>query len=147
MSQLKKTRSRIHLFSGAVIMLVLALGFNILLTSATFEKLYVEIFISKNNVVAKDLQRNLETALRFGKRIDKFIGMDKLILEARQHLAPAQKKQVNPALMRMILLFPLPIPMDTSFTAAVHRLWVQTCLKRPVCGRPRVRSPLWKATL
>lgn len=92
MSQLKKTRSRIHLFSGAVIMLVLALGFNILLTSATFEKLYVEIFISKNNVVAKDLQRNLETALRFGKRIDKFIGMDKLILEARQHLAPAQKK-------------------------------------------------------
>ena len=92
MSRLKKTRSRIDLFSGTVIMLVLALGFNILLTSATFEKLYVEIFISKNNVVAKDLQRNLETALRFGKRVDKFIGMDKLILEARQHLAPTRKK-------------------------------------------------------
>ena len=68
MSQLKKTGSRINLFSGAVIMLVLALGFNILLTSATFEKLYVEIFISKNNVVTKDLQRNLETALRFGQK-------------------------------------------------------------------------------
>nr|WP_320013354.1 MFS transporter [uncultured Desulfobacter sp.] len=92
MSQLKKTRSRIHLFSGAVIMLVLALGFNILLTSATFEKLYVETFISKNNVVAKDLQRNLETALRFGKSVDKFIGMDKLILEARQRLVPVQKE-------------------------------------------------------
>ncbi|HKL83318.1 MAG TPA: MFS transporter, partial [Desulfobacter sp.] len=92
MSRLKKTRSRIHLFSGAVIMLVLALGFNILLTSVTFEKLYVETFISKNNVVVKDLQRNLATALRFGKSVDKFIGMDKLILEARQHLVPAQKE-------------------------------------------------------
>ncbi len=88
MSQLKKTRSRIHLFSGALIMLLLALGFNALLTSATLEKLYVETFISKNNVVAKDLQRNLETALRFGKSLDKFIGMDKLIQEARQHLNP-----------------------------------------------------------
>ncbi len=92
MSQLKKNRARIHLFSGAVIMLVLALGFNILLTSATLEKLYVETFISKNNVVAKDLQRNLETALRFGKSVDKFIGMDKLILEARQHLTSTQKE-------------------------------------------------------
>ncbi|MGM0653936.1 MAG: MFS transporter [Thermodesulfobacteriota bacterium] len=92
MSRLKKTRSRIHLFSGAVIMLVPALGFNILLTSVTFEKLYVETFISKNNVVAKDLQRNLATALRFGKSVDKFIGMDKLILEARQHLVSAQKE-------------------------------------------------------
>ena len=73
-------------------MLVLALGFNIILTSATLEKLYVETFISKNNVVAKDLQCNLETALRFGKSVDKFIGMNKLILEAWQHLAPKQKK-------------------------------------------------------
>lgn len=73
-------------------MLVLTLGFNILLTSATLEKLYVETIISKHNVVAKDLQRNIETALTFGKHVDKFIGMDKLILEARQHLAPQQKK-------------------------------------------------------
>lgn len=87
MSQLKKNRSPIRLFSGAVIMLVLALGFNGILTSATLEKLYVETFLSKNNVVAMDLQRNLETALRFGKSVDKFIGMDRLIREARQHLA------------------------------------------------------------
>ncbi|NDY70809.1 MFS transporter [Desulfobacter hydrogenophilus] len=92
MSQLKKNRSRIRLFSGAVIMLVLTLGFNMILTSATLEKLYIETVLSKNNVVAQDLQRNLETALRFGKSVDKFIGMDKLILEAWQHLAPKQKK-------------------------------------------------------
>jgi len=92
MSQLTKNRSRIRLFSGAVIMLVLALGFNIILTSATLEKLYVETFISKNNVVAKDLQCNLETAIRFGKSVDKFIGINKLILEAWQHLAPKQEQ-------------------------------------------------------
>ncbi|WP_020589849.1 MFS transporter [Desulfobacter curvatus] len=91
MSQFKKNRSRIRLFSGAVIMLVLALGFNIILTSATLEKLYVETVVSKNNVVAKDLQHNIETALQFGKTIDKFIGMDKLLWEARQHLASPKK--------------------------------------------------------
>ncbi|HRF89368.1 MAG TPA: MFS transporter, partial [Desulfobacter postgatei] len=96
MSHLTKNRSRMRLFSAAFIMLVLALAFNILLTSATLEKLYVETFISKNNVVAKDLQRNLETALRFGKRFDKFIGMDKLILEAHQHLTPKQKEAGDP---------------------------------------------------
>jgi len=96
MSHLTKNRSRMRLFSGAFIMLVLALAFNILLTSATLEKLYVETFISKNTVVAKDLQRNLETALRFGKHFDKFIGMDKLILEAHQHLTPKQKEAGDP---------------------------------------------------
>lgn len=77
-------------------MLVLALGFNILLTSATLEKLYVTTFISKNKMVAQDLQHNLETALRFGKSIDKFVGMDKLILEAWQHLAMQQKTKGDP---------------------------------------------------
>ncbi|WP_320044904.1 MFS transporter [uncultured Desulfobacter sp.] len=90
MIQWGRNKSRIHLFLGVFIMLVLALGFNILLTSATLEKLYVDTFISKNNVMAQDLQRNIETAIRFGKSIDKFIGMDKLILEARQHLVSQQ---------------------------------------------------------
>ena len=96
MNQFKKDRSRIRLFSGAVLMLVLALGFNILLTSATLEKLYVKTFISKNQVVAQDLRHNLETALRFGKRIDKFVGMAKLISEALQHLVSQQKSTGNP---------------------------------------------------
>jgi len=96
MNQFKKDRSRIRLFSGAVLMLVLALGFNILLTSATLEKLYVKTFISKNKVVAQDLRHNLETALRFGKRIDKFVGMDKLISESLHHLASQQKSTGPP---------------------------------------------------
>ncbi len=82
----RKTRSRIHLIAGALVMLVLALGFNALLTSATLEKLYVETIVSKYNVAAKDLQRNLETALRFGKSLEKFIGIDRLIDNAQQHL-------------------------------------------------------------
>lgn len=91
MNLFKKNRSRIRLFSGAVLMLLLALGFNILLTSATLERLYVKTFISKNKVVAQDLQHNLETALRFGKSIDKFVGMDKLISETLHHLVSEQK--------------------------------------------------------
>ena len=90
MTQLKKNRSRIRLLSGAFVMLVLALGFNILLTFATLEKLYVKTFIAKNNVVAQDLRHNLETAVRFGKSVDNFIGMDKLIQDTLQHLAAEQ---------------------------------------------------------
>nr|WP_319395343.1 MFS transporter [uncultured Desulfobacter sp.] len=96
MNPFKIDRSRIRLFSGAVLMLILALGFNILLTSATLEKLYVKTFISKNKVVAQDLRHNLETALRFGKSVDKFVGMDKLILDAWQHLTSQQKRTGDP---------------------------------------------------
>jgi len=82
----KRTKSRIRLIFGALIMLILALGFNALLTSASLEKLYVEAIVSKYDVIAKDLQRNLENSLRFGKSLEKFIGMEKLLKETQRNL-------------------------------------------------------------
>lgn len=81
-----RTKTRMRLITGALIMLILALGFNALLTSASLEKLYVEAIVSKYNVIAKDLQRNLENSLRFGKSLEKFIGIEKLLKETQHNL-------------------------------------------------------------
>jgi len=64
---------------GAAFLLILALGFNSLLTSSSLEKLYVESLASSYQVFGKDLQIKLETALRFGKKLEKFIGMEALL--------------------------------------------------------------------
>ena len=64
---------------SATILLLLALGFNTLLNSASLEKLYVESLASSYQVVGKELQIKLETALRFGKNIKKFIGIDAIL--------------------------------------------------------------------
>lgn len=64
---------------GAAFLLILALGFNALLTSSSLEKLYVESLASSYQVFGKNLQIKLETALRFGKKLEKFIGMEALL--------------------------------------------------------------------
>ncbi|QTA82471.1 Major facilitator superfamily transporter [Desulfonema limicola] len=85
-SRHKMGKAKIRLIFGSLIMLILALGFNALLTSASLEKLYIEAIVSKYSVIAKDLKRNLENSLRFGKSLENFIGMDKLLEETQQNL-------------------------------------------------------------
>ena len=71
---------------ATIILLVLSLGFNALLSSSSLEKLYVGSLISSYRVVGKDLQRNLEKALRFGKNIKKFTGMNLRLNSTLQHM-------------------------------------------------------------
>jgi predicted MFS family arabinose efflux permease len=77
---------KVRLFAGGFLLLILALGFNALLTYGSLEKLYVESVVSSYQVVGKDLQRKLEQSLRFGKNIQKFIGMNQLLEETRDRL-------------------------------------------------------------
>ncbi|MFA5904645.1 MAG: MFS transporter [Desulfobacula sp.] len=77
-------------------MLILSLGFNALLTSVSLEKLYMEAIVSKYNVIGKDLQRNLENALRFGKTLEKFVGMEKLLKETQKNLMPKIENKGTP---------------------------------------------------
>lgn len=78
---------RMKLFAGGIVLLILALGFNALLTYGSLEKLYLESIVANYQVVGKDLQRKLEQSLRFGKNIQKFIGMNVLLEETRKRLA------------------------------------------------------------
>jgi predicted MFS family arabinose efflux permease len=72
---------------GATFLLILALGFNALLTSSSLEKLYAESLASSYRVIGKDLQIKLETALRFGKQVEKFIGMEPLLENTLRNMA------------------------------------------------------------
>ena len=70
----------------AVVLLIVALGFNALLSLTSLEKLYTDTTIAQYQLIAKDLKRNLETALRFGKSIRKFVGIKKILEDTRDHI-------------------------------------------------------------
>ena len=80
------TAIRRRLLAGGFVLLMLALGFNALLTYGSLERLYIESIVSSYQVVGKDLQRKLEQSLRFGKNIEKFIGMNQLLEETKTRL-------------------------------------------------------------
>jgi predicted MFS family arabinose efflux permease len=83
----KSSLIKTKILLSATFLLILALGFNALLTSSSLEKLYVESLASSYRVIGKDLQIKLETALRFGKQVEKFIGMDPLLENTLRNMA------------------------------------------------------------
>jgi predicted MFS family arabinose efflux permease len=81
-----KRSIKLRLIVSALILLILALGFNTLLSLNSLEKLYVESLASQYSAIGEDLQRNLEQAIRYGKKIEKFVGMDKILEETKRNL-------------------------------------------------------------
>ncbi len=59
--------------------LILTLVMNSVLSLASFEKIYVKSQISTYELICKDLKRKIERSLRFGKPLEKFNNMDKLL--------------------------------------------------------------------
>ena len=80
---------RSRFFIGAILLLVLSLGFNALLSLHSLEKLYIDSIATQYGTIGKDFQRKVESALRFGKNIEKFFGIDKMLGETKQNI---QKK-------------------------------------------------------
>ncbi len=76
---------RLKLLVPAVLILMLAQGFNASLSITSFEKLYLESLISSYKVVARDFQRNIASAIRFGKSLNKFFGITKLMDEIQKN--------------------------------------------------------------
>lgn len=64
---------------AALFLLLLAMGFNALLSMSSLEKLYIESIVSKYQVIGKDLQRNIQKGLRFGKSMTKYVGIDRML--------------------------------------------------------------------
>ena len=69
---------RLRLITFSLILFIIALGFNVVFTSASLDRLYIESMISKYRVTAMDLQRKIESGLRYGKKIDSFHGLEGL---------------------------------------------------------------------
>ena len=77
---------KLRLIVSALVLLVLALGFNVLLSFTSLHKLYVESTVSPYRVIAQDLQQKLERSLGFGKDIKKFVGIKKLLEETEGNI-------------------------------------------------------------
>lgn len=90
----RSTKTR--LIVSALLLLFLALGFNALLSLNSLEKLYVESIASQYSAIGQDLQRNIEKSIRFGKSIEKFIGIDALLEETKQNILEDRRAQ-NPS--------------------------------------------------
>ncbi len=69
----------VKIFITSIILLVVAQVFNGSLTITAFEQLHSKSLISSYQLVAKDIQRNIEVAVKFGKSLDQFYGINKLI--------------------------------------------------------------------
>ncbi len=74
------------LIFATTVMILAALSFNAFLTSATLEKLYVKTLASTYGIIGRDLQISIEKAVRYGKKIDKFVGMDRLLQKTHQQM-------------------------------------------------------------
>ena len=76
----KNTRKiRLELLLAAALLNIFALSFNILLTSSSLQKQYVASLISTYEVIGYDLKQNIERAVKFGKSIEKFVGLEALL--------------------------------------------------------------------
>ena len=84
---------KIKLIVSFIFLLVLALGFNTLLSLSSLEDIYVGSTFSKYSAIGNDLKRNIEKSLKFGKILDNFVGLNTLLKETRFHLT--KKNQFN----------------------------------------------------
>ena len=62
---------------AAVIVLLVAQALNAILAISSFEETYRNTLISNFRIIARDLKREIEDGVNFGKPISLFSGMDK----------------------------------------------------------------------
>ena len=77
---------KLKLIISSLGLLLLALAFNTFLSLRSLEDIYVGSTFSKYSAIGSDLKRNIEKSLKFGKKLDKFVGLNVLLHKTRQHL-------------------------------------------------------------
>lgn len=75
---------RIEVLLLSIFVLILSQGLNTFLSTISFEKQISESITAGNRVVARDLPNKLERALKYGKRIEKFYGIETLMEDVRR---------------------------------------------------------------
>jgi len=78
---------QLRVIIGALVVLIVAQMLNTVLSISSFEDIYRSSFVSRYQIVSNDLKRKIETSVNFGKPIDKFRGIEK-ILENIMNLSP-----------------------------------------------------------
>ena len=82
----KGSTIRLKLISSALVLFIIAVGFNTLFNLNSLDKLYIESNVSMYRVIGKDLQRHIERGIQYGKSLKHFIGIDKLLAETKRRI-------------------------------------------------------------
>jgi predicted MFS family arabinose efflux permease/uncharacterized membrane protein affecting hemolysin expression len=77
---------RLELFLCSLCILIAAQGFNGGLSMTSLEKLYMQSLISGFEVLGREFILQLQTAVRYGKSLEKFYGIDKNLQDIKRHL-------------------------------------------------------------
>ena len=77
---------RLKLLLGSLVILVAAQGFNGGLSLSSLEKLHTRSLVSSFEVVANDFLLKLQAAIRYGKSLEKFYGIDKAMALVKKDL-------------------------------------------------------------
>ena len=77
---------KVKLILSSILLLILALGFNTMLSLGSLEDIYIDSTFSKYTAIGNDLKRNIEKSIKFGKNINKLIGMEDTLKETLQYL-------------------------------------------------------------
>lgn len=74
-----RTRSALKIVLIALILMAVSQLIGTLISVSTFETLLLTTLTDKYEILGKNLKRKIEHSLKFGKRLDHFVGMDKLV--------------------------------------------------------------------
>lgn len=82
----KKIGYKLKLLLLSLLMLIAAMAFNAGLNAASFKKVYTTLLTNQIHVIGLDAQVNLERAVRLGKLLQKFVGIDQILQNVRGEL-------------------------------------------------------------
>jgi predicted MFS family arabinose efflux permease len=128
---------KLRLILSAVILLVLALGFNALLSLNSLEKVYVESIASQYSAFGEDLQRTLEQKLKFVANIEKFPSMQQILQDTKQNLIKAYFEDtttISESNVAVMIVLPNGTILDSTETKLIGTLL-------PDQVRPQVEAP------
>lgn len=83
---MNSTSAKWKLIAGTIVLLVIALGFNALLSSGSLKKLYEESVVSEYRAIGKGLQGNIEESLYVGENIREFPEMGRILEETKERI-------------------------------------------------------------
>jgi hypothetical protein len=85
-----ETQSGLLGFASKIILLVLGIlliyqGIGTLLSILTFEQIYLKGLTVRYKIIGSDLKNEIEGALKFGKSLEQFVGMDRIVAPLFEH--------------------------------------------------------------
>ena len=111
-------KTRLVLFTLAI--LALSQIFNAGLTMSSLEKMYIQGTLSRHRVAGGDMVRKIERAIRLGKPLERFVGMDRLFANIRSHA---------PSVTNALVLLPdgtVTQTMNPDTTASTWKKYLET---------------------